>query len=98
MLIKLDLLSHYPQPLAGQWVCVVRSSLYGLRHLCHVPEPLPYSEGQRSRHFIQLPLSSDSEGFPHQGLDVGPPSPGAASHFHAHHTGKKSVCLYMWLV
>lgn len=92
----------YIQPLVGQWVRFVWSSLYGPGHLRHVSDPLPYSEGQRSLQVIQQPFSSDCEGFPHEGLDVGPPSPVAASHFHAHHSGKyreeSLSCVYMSLV
>lgn len=76
------------QSLAGEWICSIWSSLYGQRPLRHVSEPLPYTEGQRSCQFIQQPLSADSEGFPHQGLDVGAPSCSPSSHFHAHHSGK----------
>lgn len=47
-----------------------------------------HTEAQRSFQLIQRPLSSDSEGFSHQGLHVGSSSYGLASHFHAHHSGE----------
>lgn len=77
------------QSLAGQRVCRVWGSVYGLRHLRHVSDPLLHSEGQKCRRCPQQTLSSHGESFSAQRMDAGPASPGAARCVLACSSGKE---------